>query len=98
MSKIKKIEPLTGDISPLPNFGTQQFVKFPPSIEIERKDVYLKICTEMCDQLYTEKHEKVEKSEERLLKKYLKKNKHVTREERLMELANYYITELVEIK
>ena len=91
MSKVKRFEPLTGTLSDMGNISNVNF----PVVEVERSKIYLEICKDICDQLYTEKNRELSQKEKRLLKKYLKTSKYINKEDALMRLANYCLTELV---
>ena len=91
MSKIKRFEPLTGTLSDMGNIPNVKF----PGIEVERSEVYLEICKDICDQLYVEENRELSRKEKKLLKKYLKTSKYINKEDALMRLANYCLTELV---
>ena len=91
MSKIKRFEPLTGTISDIGNISNVNF----PTVEVEKSEVYLEICKDICDQFYTEKNRELSQKEKRLLKKYLKISKYINKEDALMCLANYCLTDLV---
>ena len=91
MSKVKRFEPLTGTLSDIGNISNVNF----PVVEVERSEVYLEICKDICDQLYVEENRELSRKEKKLLKKYLKTSKYINKEDALMRLANYCLTELV---